>query len=129
MALTVKIKNEYDTEVELRAIRVDQRITLNVIVADRAGQELPKIRPTRSRRRVLFIITGKATQAEKDDIETASKTWWSLGSGTTKGRVRFYWGENNGGNAYNCAITKTDIWKESNKAKYEYLMELEEGAF
>jgi len=129
MALTVKIKSETDIEIVLRVTRVDQRVAVTPVVADRAGQELPKIRPGRSRRRSLFIISGKATQAEKDSIEAASKNWWMLGTGAMMGRVRFFWGENNGGNPYACSIMKVDMWKESNKEKYEFLIELEEGAF
>ena len=129
MTSTVKIKNEQGTEIELTVTRVDQRVTVEAIIAARAGQELPKIRPTRSRRRSLFIVTGKATAAEADALETASKNWWTLGSGATKGRIRFYWDTRNSGNPYDCAITKYDNWKEGGKQKYEYLLELEEGAF
>lgn len=129
MASTVKLTNESDEDLTLYVTRVDQRITIEPIVVERAGQELPKARPTRSKRKVLFIITGKATQTQKNAIETASETWWDLGSGATQGRIRFTWDTNNGGSAYECVFTKVDFWKESGKQKYEYLIELEEGDF
>ena len=129
MTSTVKIKNELGTEIALTAIRVDQHVTTEAPIAPRAGQALPRIRPSRSRGRSLFIVTGKATAAEADALETANKTWWALGTGETKGRIRFYWDTRNGGNPYDCAMTKYDNWKEGRKQKFEYLLELEEGAF
>ena len=132
MAFNVTLRAEdYPTtaEIILKSVRIDHRVTLTVLLHERPGQETPKARPTRSKRSILFIITGKATQAEKDALESASATWWLKGSGATKGRVRFYWGANNGGEPYNCAITKADFSKEGKALKYDYLVELAEGEF
>ena len=129
MALDVKIKAEDDTEYTLTAERVDQRIEYTIPFTERAGKDLPRIRPTRGARKCLFIVTGRATQTQKNQLETASKTWFEKGSGNTQGRVRFTWGENNGGTPYDTAIWKLDIWKEAKAEKYEYLMELQEAEF
>jgi|GEM_PF-1025653 len=129
MALDVKIKAEDDTEYTLTATRVDQRIEYTIPFNPRAGKELPRIRPTRSARKAMFIVTGRATQTEKDNLEAASKTWFEKGTGATSGRVRFTWGENNSGNPYNTCIWKLDIWKEAAEEKYEFLLELQEGDF
>ena len=129
MALDVKIKAEDSTEYTLTVERVDQRISLGPTITKRPGQQLPRGRPARSTREVLFIVTGRATQSQKDNLESASKTWFTNGSGSTQGRVRFTWGENNSGNPYNCVLLKLDIWKEGKAEKYEYLMELEEVAY
>jgi len=132
MALTVSLRAEdYPTtsDIVFKATRIDHRVTVSALLYERPGQEKPKARPTRSKRSILFIITGKATQTEKDALESASATWWTKGSGATKGRVRFYWGDNNGGNPYECAITKADFSNEGKMLKYDYMVELAEGAF
>jgi len=132
MAFNVTLRAEdYPTTAEIifKTVRVDHRITITALLFERPGKEKPKAKPTRSKRSILFIITGKATQAEKDALEAASETWWTKGSAPTKGRVRFYWGANNGGEPYECAITKADFSKEGKALKYDYLVELAEGEF
>ena len=132
MAFNVSLRAEdYPTtaEIILKSVRIDQRITVTPISYEFAGDEKTKVKPTRSKRRMLFIITGKATQTEKDALEDASANWWRKGSAPTQGRVRFYWGTNNGGEPYGCAITKADFSKEGKALKYDYLVELLEGEF
>ena len=130
----VGFKSEDDDILELNAPRIDQRITIKPIESERAGKEKTKVRPSRSRRMLLFIITGKATQPEKDDLEDASRNWWAKGSGGTKGRIRFKWGDNKGdgsvaGAYYDCAIRKADFTEEAAHEKYDYMVELIEGDF
>jgi len=132
MAIDVKLRAEdypATSDIELKVTRVDHKMTVKPILHERPGQELPKGRPTRSKRSPLFLITGKATQAEKDILEDMNATWWLKGTGTTKGRIRFYWGTNNGGTPYNCVLMDVNCWKESPKKKYEYIIELAEVAF
>lgn len=131
MAINVKIKPETGSysELTLKSVRVDQRISLKPHEYERPQQEEVKCRAAYSKRMTLFLITGKATQSEKDDLETASKKWFQEGSGANKGRVRFLWGTNNGSAYYNCAIRKTDFTQEAAREVYDYLIELVECSF
>jgi hypothetical protein len=134
MALNVKIKPEGTTysELELKSVRVDQRVTVKPHEYERPKKEAVKCRAAYAKRTTLFIITGKATQSEKDDLETASKKWWqeeTSGDSDNKGRVRFLWGTNNGSEYYNCAIRKADFTQEAAHEVYDYLIELIECEF
>ena len=115
-------------DIELNSVRVDQRITIKPKVYERTGQEDPRGSAYRSTRVQIFLITGKATQAEKDAIEKASAEWWRI-EGTKNGRIRFKWSDNKGdgsvaGSYYNCAIQKTDFTQEAAHEKYDYIIEL-----
>lgn len=130
----VELVPETGSTITLYSVRVDQRTTTNPIEVDRPGKEKPRLRPGRSIRIPLILITGKATQTEKDDLEAVERTWWGLGTGATKGRVRFKWGNNKGdgsiaGSYYNCALRKIDFTEEAAHAKYDYIIELIEGEF
>lgn len=131
MAIDVKIKPEGTTysELELKSVRVDQRVTLKPHEYERPKAEEIKCRAAYTKRMTLFIITGKATQSEKDDLEAASKKWWQEGSGANKGRVRFKWGTNNSSGYYNCAMRKADFTQEAARENYDYLIELVECSF
>ena len=129
----VGLKSEEDNIVELNAPRIDERITIQPIQSSRRGKEKTRLRPTRSKRILMFLITGKATQAEKDALEDVSRNWW-LKEGTKDGRIRFKWGDNKGdgttpGSYYDCAIRKADFTEEAAHEKYDYLIELIEGEF
>lgn len=130
----VGFKSEDGDVLELNAPRIDQQSTTNPIKVERATKPEPKLRPGRSTRVPLFIITGKATQAEKDDLEAADRTWFLKGSGNTKGRVKFKWGDNKGdgtnaGSYYECAFRKFNFTQEAAHEKYDYIIELIEGDF
>lgn len=131
MSINVKIKpeeGEYN-ELTLKSVRVDQRITVKPHEYERPKEEEVKCRAAHSKRITLFIVTGKATQSEKDDLEAASRKWWQEGELPNKGRVRFRWGTNNNSGYYNCAIRKADFTQESAHENYDYLIELIECHF
>lgn len=120
-------------DIILSSVRIDQRVTVRPIEIQRAGKDKTYTRPTRSKRMVLFILTGKATQTEKDALEDASRNWWEK-TGTKDGRIRFKWGDNKGdgssaGTYYDCAIRKADFTEEAAHKKYDYIIELIEGDF
>jgi hypothetical protein len=139
----IGLKSEADDIIEFkedptaegfRTLRIDQRITLKPIEYARPGKEDTTANPERGERMQLFIITGKATQAEKDALEDASRTWYKLGSGKYQGRVRFKWGDNKGdgsvaGSYYDCVFRKTDFTEEAAKAKYDFMIELLKSEF
>lgn len=130
----VGFKSQNDDVLELNAPRIDQRITIKPKEYARPGKEDTYANPERGTRMQLFIITGKATQAEKDELEVASRTWWDLGSGQYQGRVRFKWGDNKGdgsvaGTYYDCVFRKTDFTQEAAHEKYDYIIELLKSEF
>ena len=130
----VELKSEWDNTIELTLTRVDQRIIHTPILYSRPGDETLIAKPEHGKRQGLFILTGKATQAEKSAIEDASRSWWTQGAGTTQGRIRFKWGDNKGdgeeaGTYYSCVLGKVDFWKEGKAEKYDFLIELIESDF
>jgi len=125
MTLSAKLKSEAEEEIPLTLTRVDQRVTLQSVEYTPPGREIGWARPEFSKRIVLFILTGRATQAEKEALEGASRNWWTKGEGSAQGRVRFLWGDA----TYNCYITKADFSKDAAAEKYDYLIELKEADF